>query len=111
MTYNADGEYTVTLTATSQCGTSVHQETLTINSCTDIEEIENGISIYPNPANSIINIVNVENANVEVVNALGQVVYEKENVSGELSIDIRNLTNGMYFVKVNDTVTKINIVK
>ena len=111
MTYQTAGEYTVILSATNECGTSTYEETLNVNSCTNIEEVETGISIYPNPANSIINIVNAENAHVEIVNALSQVVYAKENVSGEITIDVRNLTDGMYFVKVNDTVTKVNIVK
>ena len=111
MTYQTAGEYTVILSATNECGTSTYEEILNVSSCSNIEEVEAGISIYPNPANSIINIVNAENANVEIVNALGQVVYAKENVSGEISIDVRNLTDGMYFVKVNDTVTKVNIVK
>ena len=111
MTYTADGEYTVILTATNQCGTSIHQEVLAVNSCSDIEEVENGISIYPNPANSNLTIVNAENANIEIVNALGQVVYASENISGEHTIDISNLSNGTYFVKVNNTVTKVNIVR
>lgn len=109
-TYTANGNYTVTLTASSPCGSDNATQTVNII-ITGIEEVTDGISIYPNPANSIINIVNAENANVEIVNALGQVVYAKENVSGEISIDVRNFTNGMYFVKVNDTVTKVNIVK
>ena len=111
MLYNADGDYTVILTATNECGTSIHQEVLSVRSCTNIDEVENGISIYPNPASSNITIVNAENAKVEIINALGQIVYATENVSGEISIDVRNLTDGMYFVKVNDTITKISIVK
>jgi hypothetical protein len=111
MTYTAEGEYTVILTATNECGTSIHEETLSIGTCTDIEEVETGISIYPNPANSNITIVNAENANIEIVNALGQVVYASENISGEHSIDVRNLSNGTYFVKINDTVSKISIVR
>ncbi len=109
-TYNANGNYTVTLTASSPCGSDNATQTINII-ITGIDEVNDGISIYPNPANSIINIVNAENANVEIVNALGQVVYAKENVSGEISIDVRNLTDGMYFVKVNNTITKISIVK
>lgn len=111
MTYNADGEYTVILTASNECGTSIHQETLTINSCTNIDEIEDGISIYPNPASNNITIVNAENANIEIVNALGQVVYASENISSNHTIDISNLSIGTYFVKVNDTVSKVNIVR
>lgn len=111
ITYNADGEYIVTLTATNECGTSVHQETLTVNSCTNIDEIEGGFSIYPNPATNNITIVNAENANIEIINALGQVVYASENISSNHTIDISNLSIGTYFVKVNDTVSKVNIVR
>ncbi|MBO7571358.1 MAG: T9SS type A sorting domain-containing protein [Bacteroidales bacterium] len=111
MTYNAAGDYTVTLTATNECGTSMHQETLTINSCTDIEEVEAGISIYPNPASRNITILNAENANIEIINSLGQVVYTYNNISNEHSIDISNLPDGTYFVKVNETVSKVNIVR
>jgi PKD repeat protein len=111
MTYNTDGEYTVILTASNECGTSIHQEVLAVNSCTNIDEIESGISIYPNPASSNITIANAENANVEIINALGQVVYSNENISSNHTIDISNLTNGTYFVKVNDTVSKVNIVR
>lgn len=111
MTYTVDGEYTVILTATNECGTSIHQEVLTVNSCTNIDEIENGISIYPNPASNNITIVNAENANVEIINALGQVVYTNENISSNHTIDISNLSNGTYFVKINDSVSKVNVVR
>ena len=111
MTYNTAGDYTVILTATNECGTSIHQEVLSINSCTNIDEIENGISIYPNPASNNITIVNAENANVEIINALGQVVYTNENISSNHTIDISNLSNGTYFVKINDSVSKVNVVR
>lgn len=111
MTYNTDGEYTVILTATNECGTSIHQEVLSVNSCTNIDEVENVISIYPNPASNNITIVNAENANVEIINALGQVVYTNENISSNHTIDISNLSNGTYFVKINDSVSKVNVVR
>ena len=111
MTYNTDGEYTVILTATNACGTSIHQEVLSVNSCTNIDEVENVISIYPNPASNNITIVNAENANVEIINALGQVVYTNENISSNHTIDISNLSNGTYFVKINDSVSKVNVVR
>ena len=111
MTYNTAGEYTVILTATNECGTSMHQEVLSISSCTNIDEVENVISIYPNPASNNITIVNAENANVEIINALGQVVYTNENISSNHTIDISNLSNGTYFVKINDSVSKVNVVR
>ncbi len=111
MTYNTAGDYTVILTATNECGTSIHQEVLSVNSCTNIDEVENVISIYPNPASNNITIVNAENANVEIINALGQVVYTNENISSNHTIDISNLSNGTYFVKINDSVSKVNVVR
>ena len=111
MTYNSEGNYVVTLTATNECGTSIQQETLNILSCTSIDEVETETSIYPNPASQNITITNVENADIEIANALGQVVYANENASGNISIDVRNFTNGTYFVKVNGSVSKINVVK
>ena len=87
------------------------QETLNILSCTSIDEVETETSIYPNPASQNITITNVENADIEIVNALGQVVYANKNASGNISIDVRNFTNGTYFVKVNGSVSKINVVK
>ena len=111
MTYNSEGNYVVTLTATNECGTSIQQETLNILSCTSIDEVETETSIYPNPASQNITITNVENADIEIVNALGQVVYANKNASGNISIDVRNFTNGTYFVKVNGSVSKINVVK
>jgi len=111
VTYSASGDYTVSLTATNACGSNEYHETIAINICTDILEFENGISIYPNPASSSITIVNAENANVEIMNALGQVVYASENISSAHSIDISNLTNGTYFVKINDSVSKVSVVR
>ncbi|MBO7482000.1 MAG: T9SS type A sorting domain-containing protein [Bacteroidales bacterium] len=111
MVYNTEGNYVVTLTATNECGTSIHQDTLEVLPCTKIDEVEAQTSIYPNPASQNITIANAENANVEIINALGQVVYSNENISSNHTIDISNLTNGTYFVKVNDTVSKVNIVR
>lgn len=111
MVYNTEGNYVVTLTATNECGTSIRQDTLEVLACTYIDDVANEICIFPNPANQNITITNVENANIEIINTLGRVVYANENVSGEISIDVRNFTNGTYFVKINDVVSKINILR
>lgn len=34
-----------------------------------------------------------------------------ENVSGKHSIDVSNLSNGTYFVKINDSISKVSIVR
>ena len=57
------------------------------------------ISIFPNPANTEINIVLPENDNaqIEISNAMGQVIIKDQNKN---TIDLSNLTNGLYFISV-----------
>ncbi|MDY0160980.1 MAG: fibronectin type III domain-containing protein [Bacteroidales bacterium] len=53
--------------------------------------VESNISVYPNPANSIITIANAENENIVVLNMLGVVVANISNASSNQTIDISNL--------------------
>lgn len=62
----------------------------------------NGVVIYPNPAKSVLNIVNAENASIEVFNILGQSVYNKTNIDLNEQVNVSNLTSGAYFVKITD---------
>ena len=57
------------------------------------------ISIFPNPANTEINIVLPanDNAQIEISTAMGQVIIKDQNKN---IIDISNLTNGLYFISV-----------
>ena len=76
---------------------------------TDVQTVvENNVTIYPNPANDVLNIqLGDSQSNVEIFNSLGQVVRRYENVSGDMQINIADLNAGMYFVKVNENLTKI----
>ena len=57
------------------------------------------ISIFPNPANSEINIVlpSNDNTQIEITNAMGQLIIKDQNKN---KIDISNLKNGLYFISV-----------
>jgi hypothetical protein len=56
--------------------------------------------IYPNPANDIIYIENVEGkATVNVYNSIGQIV-KQESINGDSKLNIKNLTEGIYFVEI-----------
>jgi len=73
------------------------------------------VTIYPNPTDGIISVGNVENASIEIINIMGQVV-KTVNSSFEVNhIDLSNFANGTYFVRVvkgNEvSTTKINLVK
>jgi hypothetical protein len=61
---------------------------------------DNGISIYPNPANNVVKILNDNNlniTNIEIVDLTGRVVLSTDKTDG---IDISELAEGQYFVKI-----------
>jgi uncharacterized repeat protein (TIGR01451 family) len=62
------------------------------------------ITLFPNPANSILNINTKQGINlksIEIFNMLGQLVMAIPNQVNETNIDISHLQSGQYMVKVN----------
>ena len=64
------------------------------------------ISVYPNPATSQINIdwqnSSLQIKNIEVLNVVGEKVWEKKSFNGKLvSIDASQWAKGIYFIKSN----------
>ena len=84
---------------------------VTLNVTSVEENIAEAVSVYPNPANDMFTVANAEGATIVVVNSLGQVVASIENAASNQTIDASNFANGTYFVKVNENVVKINVVK
>lgn len=73
-----------------------------------------GFSMYPNPTNNRLNISAKETIkSAEVYSILGKKVMSVEVNSTSKSIDVSNLTNGVYLVKynVNDKVGTAKFVK
>ena len=70
--------------------------TLTVTG-TGVAENEASFGIYPNPANDVLNVKANDVKNIEILNMLGQTVITT-NVN---TINVANLTNGVYFVRVN----------
>jgi Leucine-rich repeat (LRR) protein len=62
------------------------------------------ITLYPNPANDLININTKQGINlksIEIYNTLGQLLMAIPNQSNERSIDVSSLQSGTYMIKVN----------
>jgi hypothetical protein len=77
--------------------------TQSVNSCIGIEEYKPlQVRISPNPSHSFIKIESnrndFENAKIEIINQLGQIVLQPEFIE---QIDVSSLTEGCYFIKLS----------
>lgn len=67
--------------------------------------------VYPNPANNEVTINGLEDLNVsslEIVNMAGATVKTFNNVNTpSFNMNIADLENGMYFIKVNHDITEL----
>lgn len=112
-------------TQTSSGGVSASAATIILsggisNFCTQvtgINSIENNaaINIYPNPANTLLNIQfnSSTKANIfQIYNSTGQEISNKTTTDKTAAIDISTLPEGMYLVKINNNTTKkIQIIR
>jgi len=73
------------------------------------------VTVYPNPANDVLNLyANTQINTVTISNNLGQVVYQGAFNSHETKISLDALNTGIYFVKIetnNGTATQKLMVK
>ena len=76
---------------------------------TDVKTVvENKVTVYPNPANDVLNIqLGDDQSDIVIYNSLGQVVRRVEAMSGDVQINISDLQKGLYFVKINNEVLKV----
>ena len=72
------------------------------------EQVSNNtqMNVYPNPAVDQLNITLNQNADITVFNMMGQVVMTAEGHVGANTINISNLTAGVYFVNAGSATTK-----
>ena len=67
-----------------------------------IEESQNGLVIYPNPAYDVLNINGIGEGNYSIFNILGEVIYSHVINQDKTTIDISSLQSGKYFVQVEN---------
>ena len=77
-------------------------DNITVTQGVGINDVENNISIYPNPASSVLNVnANSNIQSVEVMNLMGQTI-QIEMVNGlNTQINTSSLSNGVYMLRVN----------
>ena len=57
------------------------------------------VTCYPNPATTMVTIDGLEAAEVQIYNAIGQLV---ETVRGTNEVDVRELPEGVYLLHIHD---------
>ena len=67
--------------------------------CVGVVEEAGSIGVYPNPSNDKVSIDGIEIAEIEVYNALGQLV---KNVQGTNEISVVGLPEGVYVLRIRD---------
>lgn len=110
--YSNSPSVLIKFTATCDYGNNLYIDNVNIidqNVINSISEKAN-VFIYPLPASDIIHIMGAQDKNIEIYNTLGmRVLYcELDNTN---KINVNGLTNGVYFLKANERITKIVIDK
>ncbi|HXS36133.1 MAG TPA: T9SS type A sorting domain-containing protein [Flavipsychrobacter sp.] len=103
-TFPTSSPYHVTLVLSNACGTDTIRWGVP-TTIAGVNQSENLIKLYPNPANNSITISannNVEFKDLIIMNSVGAVVYRgTSNAYETQNIDVSNLPSGMYILKVN----------
>lgn len=110
-TATANGDYAVIVTENGCTDTSACVTVMGIG--LDNNEIDEGISIYPNPTKNKLYVnsgsIKVEpQTNIEIYNTLGQLLLTKDiNPHTQTGLDISHLAKGMYYLRVGHVVAKV----
>lgn len=106
--YAANGAYTVILTAIN--GNCSDQTTLTVSISVSLEELSglSEVNLYPNPTNTettiSFNSQLAQEANVKMINQLGQIVTEEifntESGFNKIKLGTTELNNGLYNIMI-----------
>jgi hypothetical protein len=78
--------------------------------------LANNVHIYPNPANGVLNVdlngLSKTETDIEILNTLGQVVYQARSLNQHLVINTSELAGGVYIVNIkqNDHIIAIKKV-
>ncbi|MHB8259903.1 MAG: T9SS type A sorting domain-containing protein [Bacteroidia bacterium] len=103
------------ITCFKQNGLALYPNTATncqlITSVNSIDKNSNQITIYPNPANGIINVklgIMNETATIEIYNTIGECVHRQIVKSSNSQIDVSDLSEGVYNISLQSKEGTIN---
>ncbi len=72
-----------------------------------VEEVNaSALNVYPNPATSSFKFNAENDTTVEIIDMTGRMVMSVEAKAGENTVNVSELSNGVYFVKIGASVVK-----
>jgi hypothetical protein len=83
---------------------------VTVEACVGNESLQNDqISIVPNPFDHTLTIRTQETGmqNIELINALGQIIYQGAYQGPSIQLETRHLPQGIYFLTLNTKAGKL----
>lgn len=72
---------------------------LSLESVKEIDNTSNDIKAFPNPFKESITMITPQKVSIEIYNIEGQVLKTIDNADSKTTIDLKNLTSGVYFLK------------
>jgi hypothetical protein len=110
----ASGSYTLIATNSKGC-----EGRATVNfgvdECTGINVISGftGLKVYPNPSSGLLNIES-DNSLIKafvLTDVTGRVIVKSELQSGKTTVDVSNLANGVYYMKLEGSAEVLKVIK
>jgi hypothetical protein len=98
---NVPGSWIPNLNFNPDFGTNIIHN-FTAGTISSVEELQNKIEIFPNPAKDNIQIKadNLINSEVQIYNVLGEIILSKVAQKNSETISIENLPEGIYTIKL-----------
>jgi hypothetical protein len=106
---STSGIYGVGIT-NGDCSSSSNFVTVTLAS---INELKIGdINVFPNPANTLFTIDNIEvGAQITVTNAIGQTIKTEISTKNQMVINAQAMQNGVYFISIHQNGVNVGTKK
>lgn len=117
LSFPTPGTYTINWNFSDGHGNSSNEAQTVIVSCSSagLEDLSAAfIQVYPNPASDWLTVVvfsDLVGSELELINAQGAVVRKSAVASTETTINLTDLQSGLYYVKLNNLLTKVIIGK
>ncbi|MCQ2322086.1 MAG: PKD domain-containing protein [Bacteroidales bacterium] len=109
------GNATISCDVVTACGIT-HREIFVYTELYGVDETEGEeyVSIYPNPANTLLHIdfdksVNSEDISIKIYSATGTLVDELTTSGSTVERSIQDLSDGLYFIKISSS--NFNVIK